>query len=488
MRLLMRRLLVSSRDDAGSTLIELISASAILLIVAIGTIGALTFSATSSADSKQGVSALNLANQKLEEARNLPYDDVGITYADGTYGDPSGTIPDSEAVGEFTVETSVSWARDAVTGRSEYKDIRIAVSWATPRPGRVTVASAVYGKSNLTNIGDLNVNVQEKVTGVKIPYARVVLKPAGTGLRMVDADSNADAFFGAVGIGTATITVSATDWVFDPLDLPTVNIAPDLLTSVVAYAVRPCSSVITVVDTSSTPIPSATVTLTDSRGRQRYIVTGADGLASFTGLYPDSYTVRADKIGRVRASGAIGPMSNGGAYPLTLSMTAPIPIGSVRVRVRDASLVYMQGVTVSLKGPSPASTEVTGSPQVTPSSGEVFFADVDSGTYTATCSKSGYQTTSGTAVVVNPFETIVSVILPINAAPGNLHITITASGREYFRVRGPGGYDSGRKRTSSSGHDYTLAGLAPGTYTVTPERFAAKQVQVTDGTTAEALW
>ena len=478
----------AAKDDTGTTLIELVTAMAILLVVAMGTIGAFSFVATSSANSKEGVRALNLANQKLEEARNLPYDSVGLFYADGSYGDPAGMIPASQTVDEFTVQTTITWKRDTATGRSAYKNIRVDVSWTKPRVGNVTVASAIYGKSNLTNVGDLNINVQEEGTSVKIPGALVGVTPASGALHWVRSDDNADAFFGGLPIGAATLAVSSPDYVFDPLDQPTINIVADLLDSLVVYGVKPCSSVVTVIDTSSTPIPGATVTLTDSHGRQYVRITGADGLASFTGLYPDMYQVRADKVGRVGATGSIGPMSNGAAYPITLTMTLPVPPGSVRVRVSDGSGVYLSGVSVTLTGPYPASTVVTGSPQITPTSGEVFWANVDTDgstkTYTATASKTGYTSTSVSGSVTNPNETIITVTLQVDVTPGALHIIIGTSAREYFSVTGPGGYNSGRLRTHSGTYDRTLSGLVPGAYTVTPEnshRYAAKQVQVTPG-------
>jgi type II secretory pathway pseudopilin PulG len=480
--------LAKFNGTSGFTMAEVVFASAILFVVAVGSVGAFEYVGTSAVVAKEKVAALNLANQKLEEARNLPYDDVGIVRENGTFGDPAGTIPESEAVDEFTVTTAVSWQVDEDSGRSTYKNIRITVSWDEPRHGEVVVSTAVFGKSYLTNIGDLKIAVQERDTGEPIHGAQVRVTPNGSGTRVLWTNTDGEVFFGAVPIGTAGLEVEATDWVFDPLELPSLDIVADLLDSVVVYGVQPCSSVVTVLDTSSTPIPNAVVTITDSHGREQGLSTNTDGEAFFQGLYPDSYTVDVTASGRAPAVGALGPMLSGGEYPLTLTMTPVVPPGSARVRVRDGSGVLLSGASVSLRGPSPASTIVPGSPMVTASSGEALFADVLSGTYTATVSKTGYSTSVGSGAVVQPWETVIDVVLQVDASPGILHVIIDSSSRERFVVTGPNNYNSGTLRTSGGGHDYTLNGLTPGQYTVTPRRFAAKTVYVSSGSTTEVQW
>jgi hypothetical protein len=491
-------------DDSGVTLIELVMASAILFIAAIGVITALGFAATSSQQSTMRARALNLANERLEKARDIPYDNVGVVYEDGTYGDPAGNIPAVEVVGDFLVETQVDWSVDATSGRAEYKNMRIAISWQNPRSGTLSIASAIYGSSALTNNGDLKVIVRELGTNVPIDMAQVWVTPAGSTLqrhRWTGADGSA--FYGMLPIGSAQVAVAASGWVFDTIT--PASVVADQLTLKEVYGYRPVTVVVHVTETSGTPVPYASVRLQDSKLRYFYGTTGGDGVATITGLIPDNYGITVTATGRASAAGSIAAVTSGGTFTTTITMSAPVPPGSLRVRVKNSTGTAITGATVSAVGPSPDTTPVAGSGAVTPSSGEVFFASVVGGTYTVNVTASGYNNyTDAAVVVVSGIEKIVDVTM-VTVTPPSLLGTLMV---QVWTHDGAGHPDTSRKVTlkfwqsgswqsvNNGGSDHwhtnsagqvTFADLAPGTYRLTVDG-SSQDVAVTGGATAYAVF
>ena len=493
MRLLRHATRVARSDDSGFTVVELVIASSILLIATISVVSVLTYAGLSSAQTATRSRALNFANQRLEQARNLPYDNVGVYYPDGTTGDPAGTIAASETVGTFQVQTRVTWARDPVSGRSEYKDIKITVSWTKPRPGELSVASAIYGTSALTNSGDLKVLVREMGSGgvgstVPIPMAQVRITPNGSATqRVVWADLNGEAFAGALPIGLTPVTVTADGWLFDDSLLSTVTVVPDLVTSVYAYGYRACTAAVTVIDTSGTPVPNATVQITDSKGRTKTATTLGDGVASFTQLVPDTYNAVATFTGRQPGYGSFGDTVGGSAYTLTIRLTQVVPPGSLRVRVTGGGAPLSNAV-VTVTGPSPGTSQIAGSPKTTPTSGEAVFTGVASGTYTVSVARTGYQNGSASVTVVSGVEAIVPVNLIVTGSTtGSLRIYVVDNNgdpvpRNRVYIWGPDSYYY-EARVDDNGQ-MTLTNLTPGNYTVRARNGETKNIQVTGGTTA----
>jgi Tfp pilus assembly protein PilV len=415
-------------DDSGVTLIELVMASSILFIAAMGVITALGFAAASSQQSALRSRALNLANERIEKARDIPYDNVGVVYEDGTYGDPPGNIPAVQVTpdGVFLVETQVDWSVDATTGRAEYKNMRITVSWQNPRPGSVSIASALYGASALTNNGDLKVFVKEMGTTTPIDMAQVWVTPYGSVMqrhRWTGADGTA--LFGVLPIGNAQVVVSASGWVFDPIAPAAVQ--PDLLTSVYVYGYRPCTAVITVTDTTGTPLPYAVVRLTNSRTPATSFTGYADsnGVVTITGLLPDRYSVRVSCATPpcASATGVLGPMTSGGTYTDRYSL-APIVPGSLSVLVKNSAGTVLPGATVRVFGPSPDTGEIVGSPVTSASSGYAIFPSLV-GTYTVTTSLDTYNTNTVTGIVVlSGVDYPLTVTLSPYSATGSLKIVV----------------------------------------------------------------
>ena len=94
--------------DAGFTLAELLFAIAIMIIVLVAVLGALASATTSSVYSSRRARALTIATDRIEWARNMEYDAIGVPG-----GEPPGTIPKTVNIEGYSVETTVTWARDS---------------------------------------------------------------------------------------------------------------------------------------------------------------------------------------------------------------------------------------------------------------------------------------------------------------------------------------------------------------------------------------
>ena len=62
------------RDGSGFTVVELVVAAAILFFISTAIMGALAYASTANASNAMRQNGLELANQRMEQARNLPYD------------------------------------------------------------------------------------------------------------------------------------------------------------------------------------------------------------------------------------------------------------------------------------------------------------------------------------------------------------------------------------------------------------------------------
>jgi hypothetical protein len=469
-------------DDSGVTIIELMVASAILFIAAVGVVAALTFSASASAQSARRSAALDLATFRLEKARSIAYDKVGTVN-----GNPDGDLleedppPGTAARADgFRIYTEVDWSRDASSGAAEYKNIKITVSWDYPRPGSISLASAIYGTTLLANVGDLRVFAREALTLNPIHMARVAVIPKGRTAQAIKFTSTTgEAFYGRIPIGVAKqVTVSASGWVFEPFTLPL--IAPNEVTYLWVYARRPATAIIHVVDNvSGAPIEHAYVTLTGTSGTPIVLETGADGVAHFTGLYPypDAYIIGVTARSRAPVSATIGPMTDGGSYEATITMMPPAPPGSLRIFVMDSTgSTPLNLAWVRLVGPSPETSEVAGSPLQTGTGGEVVFSGLDAGTYVIAATLEGKLETTGSVTVVSDVEQIATIKMREIVVTGNLDIIVQNDHNPpqpvtnhavswWTTTSGSSSNPVGTQNTDSSGHVH-LTGLPTGSYSV----------------------
>ena len=125
------------KDSHGFSLIEVLISLFIIMILTLGVYSLIILSLRITADNKSYVGAIGIANQKMEQIRNLPYKDVGVQG-----GIPSGNIPQQEILtrdGIYTVNTYITYYDDPYDGQAgsttpdtiinDYKIATIKVSW-----------------------------------------------------------------------------------------------------------------------------------------------------------------------------------------------------------------------------------------------------------------------------------------------------------------------------------------------------------------------
>ncbi len=129
-------MLASPKNQNGVSLIEVLVSLGIIMILIVGIYSLIIFSLKINNDNKAYVVAMEIANQKMEEIRNLPYDDVGTVG-----GSPPGIVPQNLVInrnGEFNVYTAIMFNDDPYDGTSasgtdtiinDYKIVTITVSW-----------------------------------------------------------------------------------------------------------------------------------------------------------------------------------------------------------------------------------------------------------------------------------------------------------------------------------------------------------------------
>jgi prepilin-type N-terminal cleavage/methylation domain-containing protein len=147
----------------GFTLIEVLIGLFILIVAVLSIYSLFNMSLKVVFESRAKITATQLANEKLEMTRNLPYNSVG-TIA----GIPAGTIPQTENISrngiDFTVNTTVQYIDDPFDGISggepndilpiDYKRVRVEVAW-----------NSRYGNKKMVFITDISPKEIESISG-----------------------------------------------------------------------------------------------------------------------------------------------------------------------------------------------------------------------------------------------------------------------------------------------------------------------------------
>ncbi len=148
--------------NKGFTLIEILVGTSILVIVIIGLYGLFQLGIKTAGQSKARITATSLANQKIEIAKNLPYNDIGTIG-----GIPSGDIIETEIITrnniEYTVKTTVSYVDDPADGLTpsdlvpnDYKKVKVKVSWPSFLGGELILITDIAPKGLETTEGGGN--------------------------------------------------------------------------------------------------------------------------------------------------------------------------------------------------------------------------------------------------------------------------------------------------------------------------------------------
>jgi type II secretory pathway pseudopilin PulG len=190
-------------DKRGFTIIEAVVGVAILLIVAGSLFNISNLVIENIGQTRVRHTARLLANEKIEEARNLSYDDLGTQG-----GIPAGPIPQEQTVSlggaEFTVKTAIVYVDDPFDGvvpedtlSTDYKRVRIQVSWgggfsSGKRPVVLVSDIAPKGVETSEGGGTLSIlvfNAQgEPVSGAQVNITNTQVVPN------INLDSSTDSF------------------------------------------------------------------------------------------------------------------------------------------------------------------------------------------------------------------------------------------------------------------------------------------------------
>ena len=134
----MKNIFGISNKDKGFTLVEVIIAMLILSIIASAALLSFTYSIQMSRENQYGMTAINLANNRIEYIRSLDFANIGTKIVNGAttiYGDPKGEILQTETAMvdnvSYVIRTTINWEDESGWDLSDldwdYKSIRVEV-------------------------------------------------------------------------------------------------------------------------------------------------------------------------------------------------------------------------------------------------------------------------------------------------------------------------------------------------------------------------
>jgi type II secretory pathway pseudopilin PulG len=448
------------------TLGEVMIASSVLLVCLTSLAGVLGMSVNSSRMARARDEATNLANAKIEYARSLAYDEVGLHYANGAYGDPAGDIVTPETVGSFTVVTECTWVRTD-TGRAAYKKLVVHVSWQQPIAGEIALTTMIYGKSDMVTSGDLDVRLRYRENADPVVNATVAIVSSTNSARSVLSDASGEAFFGQVAIGSASMTViPPAGWVVDTSSVPSVTISADSVQTIIVFLQRPAQATVRVADTSGNPVPGADVSLRRADGTVLpTVLTNASGDAVFSSLLYADYTATISKTGYPSATAPFSVSAEVGDPIVPVTISPLLGVG-IQVCVYDANSTPIAAATVTVRLDGSSTPVQTGS---SGTNGEISFTGLVAGNYNVTVEKSGLATQVLTTHLYDGDHDTLTFHMSQVVSTGNMHVVTLDKNGHATSIRvivsGPNGYYRNDLYSNGDGV-LDLQSLVPGSYQV----------------------
>jgi prepilin-type N-terminal cleavage/methylation domain-containing protein len=328
----------------GFSLVELLIVSAVLALFIGGLFITLQTSLQLISDSRARMSALSVANDRLEFIRSLSYDAVGTVS-----GIPAGSIPQistSTLNGyAFTERTLVEFIDDPADGlagadtngiTTDYKRVKIEISWTQRSQTKtVTLVSTISPRSIETNIGGGTIRVNVTDANVQPVAGASVRLINTTGTSTIDVtrstDSTGIALFGGAPAGSGyQVFVSRPGYSSEQTYVATTSLPNPSLLPVTLIAAD-----VTTVNVQIDRLATAELTLVTSQTEQ---VTTLD-LASTTDLATTSNTV-----------------IDGGTLALASTAGVFVPSGyAVTTTVAPSPLARWQEIVISETLPAQAS-------------------------------------------------------------------------------------------------------------------------------------
>lgn len=318
----------------GFGILEVLIATFVIGVVAVGVFSLITLTMKASHDGQLRIIATALGNEKMEMIRNLPYASVGTVG-----GVPSGPIAQTEQLTRngsvYTVATDIRYVDDPYDGtasdstpdllNTDYKQVRVEVTWQSNQSTRpvllitqVTPKGIEGGESLGTLIFQALNAAGSGVAGAAVHFVNSQVSPA------VDLTSttNSDGKVSIPGLlpssGTYQLTVTKSGYTSEQTYSATGTFTPDTdhahLTMLASNITNKTFSIDTVASlivqtldaTTSAPIPNIAYTITgtkkigtDANALPVYVLNANDttdgaGSHTYQNLVWDSYAISID--------------------------------------------------------------------------------------------------------------------------------------------------------------------------------------------------
>lgn len=216
--------------NRGYTIIEAIVGAAIFLFITGALFGMAYLVFENIGQTRVRHTARLLANERMEEARNLSYDNLGTSG-----GIPSGPIAQEEIVGlgglDFTVKTTIVYVDDPFDGEApvdtlatDYKRIRVDVSWGgafTSGKRPVILVSDIVPKGVETSAGGGTLSILVfnaeggTIGGAEVRIVNSDVAPAVDLTNITDSFGRVLLPGAPVSVGGYKITVTKSDYSTD---------------------------------------------------------------------------------------------------------------------------------------------------------------------------------------------------------------------------------------------------------------------------------
>ena len=191
-------------EDEGFSILEVAIAGAIFMLVSLGFLTMMMAATKTYVSSRDRTLGQEVATEQLEQARRMPWDQLGLVG-----GNPPGTIPASQTLVvdasgfTVTVATSVSFVNDPIPGGittgANYKRVKVSVTAAGFGSAPYTAETLIAPPTQASlNAGSISAKVQDWVNTHAIVGATVNVKTGPSATRTDITDASGVATFSAL--------------------------------------------------------------------------------------------------------------------------------------------------------------------------------------------------------------------------------------------------------------------------------------------------
>lgn len=429
----------------GFTLLEVLLGIVLLVFISVSLYTLFSFAINMIWESRVRINASAIANERIERARNLPYNSVGTIG-----GIPSGTLTQTQIVTmnnvPFTIQTSVIYIDDPFDGtldgnpndslNTDYKRVRVMVTWPyrlTHTPVVMLTDIAPKGIESTAGGGTLKITVLNSY-GYPVSNADVHITNSGV-TPAVDLTTQTNSGGLVILPGAApsnnsyNIVVSKSGYSTDQTRAPTTSLPAPAIAPVSVFLGQTSSVSFSIdvvgvfnITTNSYPsgnqVGSVSFKLSgsksiglDSSGLQvfKYLNTPSSdggGFVNLTDMEWDSYTFSFATSTTYDLAG-INPIN-----PVILSAGSTTPVAvyvspksdhSLLVAVKQADSAFVTEALVQIDRTGYLATSTT------PAWGQVFFRDIVTDQYNVSVTKSGFAPYSGQVTVTGATQEVVTM-------------------------------------------------------------------------------